>query len=279
MSGLMTQALRRSTAGIHVAAIPPSLMVVVQNVISTAWRILLEEVAQGSFSICKSTEDQITERLYMILGELDAAGDSAVSGLSQLQCPVREGNVRNHDGAHVDRQPDLAFRPIRNLISCGNTVPTAIFIECKPIDSKHPVPSIYCLEGLIRFVNGAYAWGVDRAMMVGYVRNVCTLPGGLATAFVDSELSQRMALVGNLQVQPNTASGDTVCQSTHSRQFQLPDMTRLAGQIVINHLWLRPPEPCELTHCRDLSVSGVTPNGIGKAHISTGCGIQCQNGL
>lgn len=255
MSGLMTQTLRRGPAGAQVAAIPPSLMVVVQNVISTAWRILLEEVAQGSFSICKSTEDQITERLHMILGELDAAGDSAVSGLSLLQCPVREGNVRNYDCSRLDMQPDLTFRPMRQLIPCANTVPTAIFVECKPIDARHPIPSIYCRAGLIRFVNGDYAWGVDRAMMVGYVRNVCTLPGGLSTAFVDFTLSQRMKLVGNLQVQPNTASGDTVCQSTHSRQFPLPGTARPVGQIVITHLWLNPSEPCELTHCRDLSGS------------------------
>ena len=82
MSGLMTQA-RRPTAGRQVAAIPLSLMIVVQNIMSMAWRSLLQEVRKGDFSICDSTEDQITERLHMILGELDAAGDSAVPGLSQ----------------------------------------------------------------------------------------------------------------------------------------------------------------------------------------------------
>lgn len=254
MSGLMTQALRRHTADGKVAAIPLFLMIVVQNVMSTAWRILLEEVSEGDFSICESTEDQITERLYMILGALDAAGDSAVLGLSKLQSPVREGNVRNYNGAHPDKQPDLAFRPIRDLISCGNTVPLAIFIECKPIDAKHAVPSTYCRDGLIRFVNGDYAWGVDRAMMIGYVRNICTLPGGLSTALADPALSREMELAGTLEGLPNTASGDTVCQSTHDRKFQLPGMVSPVGQIVVNHLWLNPTEPCEQTRCRDISV-------------------------
>lgn len=253
MSGLMTQA-RRPTADGKVAAIPLSLMIVVQNVMSKAWRVLLEEVRQGNFSICNTTEDQITERLHMILGELDATGDSAVPGMSQLQSPVREGNVRNYDGAHLDKQPDLAFRPIRNLISCGNTVPTAIFIECKPIDARHPVPSIYCRAGLIRFVNGDYAWGVDRAMMIGYVRNICTLPGGLSAALADPTLSGEMELSGKLEHVPNTASGDAVCQSTHNRRCQLSGMANLVGQIVVTHLWLIPPEPCEQTRCRDISV-------------------------
>jgi hypothetical protein len=259
MSGLMTQALRRSTAGMRVASIPSSLMVVVQNVMSTAWRFLLQEVEQGSFSICKSTEDQITERLHMILGALDAEGESAVAGLSQLQCPIREGNVRNYDGTKLDKQADLTFRPIRNLVHCGNTIPTAIFIECKPIDAKHPVPSIYCRDGLVRFVNGDYAWGVDRAIMVGYVRNVCALPGGLSTALVDFTLSRQMQLVGKLQVLPNTISGDTVCQSMHGRQFQLPGMTTPVGQIVVHHLWLKPTQPCDLTKCRNLSGNRVEP--------------------
>jgi hypothetical protein len=253
MSGLMTQA-RRLTAGAKVAAIPLFLINIVQDVMSTAWRILVKEVSEGDFSICNSTEDQITERLYMILGALDAAGDSAALGLSKLQSPVREGNVRNYDGAHLDKQPDLAFRPIRDLISCGNTVPLAIFIECKPIDAKHPVPSTYCRAGLIRFVNGDYAWGVDRAMMVGYVRNVCTLPGGLSTALADPHLSREMELSGKLETMPNTTLGDTVCQSSHNRTFQLPGVASPVGQIVVNHLWLNPTEPCEQTRCRDLAL-------------------------
>lgn len=254
MSGLMTQALRRSAAGLQVAAIPPSLMVVVKNFLSTAWRILLEEVAEGSFSICGSTEDQITERLYMILGELDAQDEGAVAGLSLLNLSGRDAAVRNYDSTKLDKQPDLTFRPIRNLIPCGNTVTTAIFIECKPIDAGHPLPSTYCRKGLIRFVNGDYAWGVDRAMMVGYVRNICSLPGGLATALVDTAVSSQMELVGKLKVLPNTALGDAVCESIHSRQFQLLGTTKPIGEIIIHHLWLKPAVPCEQTRCRDTSI-------------------------
>ncbi len=254
MSGLMTHALRRPTAGGKMTAIPLSLVIVVQNVMSTAWHSLLQEVREGDFSICDSTEDQITERLHMILGELDAAGDSLVSGWSQLQTPVREGNVRNYNGTHPDKQPDFAFRPIRHLISCGNTVTTAIFIECKPIDARHPIPSVYCRDGLIRFVNGDYAWGVDRAMMVGYVRNVCSLPGGLSTALADPALSRQMALSGKLDSLPNTVLGDVVSQSSHNRKFQLTGIASPIGQIVVNHLWLHPTEPCEQTRCRDILV-------------------------
>lgn len=253
MSGFMTQTHSRPSALGQPVRIPEFLMIAVQNVLSKAWHILQEDVSQGHFSICDSTEDQITERLYMILGELDAAGDDAVQGLTDLQSPVREGNIRNFNGQHPDKQPDLAFRPKRGLISTGNTVPTAIFVECKPIDARHPVPSTYCGEGLIRFVNGDYAWGVDRAMMVGYVRNICALPGGLSTALKNPTLSGRMQLVGQLKDLPHTASEDAVCQSTHIRTFLAPDTASPAGNIAVNHLWLHSSEPCEHTRCHDVS--------------------------
>ena len=140
MSGLMTRGLTAASATFP-AKIPVFLFVVVQNTLSTAWRILLEAVKAGEFSICAATEDEITERLHLILGELHAAGDDAVRGLSQFETSTREGNLRNFNGNHLDRQPDLTFRPLRGHIQTINTVPTAIFIECKPIDSAHPVAS------------------------------------------------------------------------------------------------------------------------------------------
>ncbi|EMX8451029.1 TPA: hypothetical protein L3996_002575 [Pseudomonas aeruginosa] len=251
----MTNALRRHDLDMRPKAIPLSLMTVVENALSMAWRRLLDDVEKGAFSICQSTEDVITERLYMILGELDSAGDDAVPGLSLLQTPAREGNIRNFNGDHLDKQPDLTFRPIRNLIPSSNTVPTAIFIECKPVDSVHPLISTYCRSGLMRFINGDYAWGVDRAMMVGYVRNICALPGGLFTAFSDPLLSSELGLNGQLEPLPNTAAGDAVHQSLHWRCFLVPEASAPAGKISINHLWLYPSKACEQSRCRDISAS------------------------
>lgn len=250
MSGLMTRARCRAPADQLPKAIPTALIVVVQNAISLAWQYLLDEVREGNFSICYSTEDEITEKLYMILGELDAADDDAIPGLSLLQTPVREGNIRSFDGEHLDKQPDLTFRPIKGQIPSNNSVPTAIFIECKPVDSTHPVPSTYCRAGLIRFVNGDYAWAVDRAMMVGYVRNICVLPDGLAAALADPALSSELGSSGKLAPLPNSGLGDIVCQSTHKRAFVLPGTSSAAGEIHINHLWLHPEEPCESSRCR-----------------------------
>lgn len=253
MSGLMTGRWSRPAAANAPAPIALSLLVVVQNALAVAWRVLLEEVEKGLFSLCEADEDDITERLYMILGEMHAAGEAAVSGLSQFETPVREGNMRSHDRKHKDKQPDLAFRPLRGYLHTSNTVPTAIFIECKPIDHRHPLPSTYCRAGLIRFVNGEYAWAVDRAMMVGYVRNLCALPGGLSTCLDDALLASELALHGSLETLSPTAFGDIVCQSKHRRAFALQGSLVPAGIITVHHLWLRPLEPCEQSRCRDNS--------------------------
>jgi len=250
MSGLMTRGLTAASAAFP-AKISVSLLVVVQNTLSTAWRILLEAVEAGEFSICAATEDEITERLHLILGELHAIGDDAVRGLSQFETSIREGNLRNFNGDHLDRQPDLTFRPLRGHIQTRNTVPTAIFIECKPIDSDHPVASTYCRSGLIRFVNGDYAWAVDRAMMLAYVRNVCTLPDGLSSSLASTG-SAGMNLQGNLETIAPTTAGDAVCQSKHDRSFCLPDACKPVGLITVHHLWLYPTVACETSRCKGM---------------------------
>lgn len=253
MSGLMTRSWMRPAPALAPVSIAPSLLTVVQNTLAMAWRELVQDDQRGQFSICGATEDEITERLYMILGEIHVAGDAAVLGMSKFETPVREGNVRNFDGKHLDKQPDLTFRPLRGYIPTHNSVPAAIFIECKPIDSRHPLPSTYCRSGLLRFVNGDYAWAVDRAMMVGYVRNNCCLLGGLATCLSNGQLALELALRGTVGVLSPTAFGDSVCQTQHDRGFTLPGGLLPAGMITVHHLWLYPVVPCERSRCLDNS--------------------------
>lgn len=251
MSGLMTSGLTAAYAAFP-ARIPEALVTVVQNTLSVAWQILLQAVQSGEFSICMATEDQITERLHLILGELHAAGDDSVSGLSQFETSAREANLRSFDGKHLDRQPDLTFRPLRGFIQTRNTVPTAIFVECKPVDSTHPIAGTYCRTGLVRFVNGDYAWAVDRAMMLAYVRNICHLPQGLSSCLANQSLAQELNLLGNLQPALPTINGETVCMSQHDRRFCLPGSNLSVGSITVHHLWLYPAKPCETSRCRSV---------------------------
>lgn len=250
MSGLMTGTWSRPSQPSRPSPIAPSLLKVVEDVLSTAWRVLLDEVSAGRFSICIAKEDEITEQLQMILGELHASATDVVPGYASFSMPNRDSKLRSYDGKHLDRQPDLTFHPLRGSIPSTNTALAGIFVECKPIDSDHPVPSTYCKEGLIRFIRGDYAWAVDHALMVGYVRNDCSLPDGLAPCIDDDLIGQAYRSQGSLISLGTTILGDVVYQSTHQRDFPLAPLHETAGPITLHHLWLHPSTPCEISKCR-----------------------------
>jgi hypothetical protein len=189
MSGLMTGSWQRPGPPQAVSAIPEFLMMLVERALSHAWQVLLRDVAAGKFSLCSAKEDEITEQMQVILGELHAAEPEPVAGFSQLSLG-RDGKVRSYDGRSLDLQPDLTFYPLRGSIPTINTAFAAIFVECKPVDSNHPVGSAYCEAGLARYIRGDYAWAVDRALMVGYVRNRCWLPSGLAACLEGASRQQ-----------------------------------------------------------------------------------------
>jgi len=230
--------------------IPVSLMVIVQNALAHAWRQLLEEVAEEQFSICGEDEDIITERLYMILDDLYSNEPETIQGFSVFQTPVREGNLRNRAGNKLDCQPDLTFRPLRDQLEARSSAMAAIFVECKPIDSTHPIGSTYCKAGISRFVREDYAWAVDRAIMLGYVRNICPLPGGLAYV-LDSDAGQKKYRVKKgLTSLGQTNHGDEVYCSVHHRGCKSASPHTPSLPIALHHLWLKPEKPCETTKCK-----------------------------
>lgn len=247
MIGLMTGAAKTSD---HVVKIPDSLIRIVADVIAVAWRHLLNEYDNSTF--CGFVEDEITEKLYMILGEIDDDPMEELRELAQLQSPVREGNMRNYNNKHSDKQPDLTWRPVKGLLGkVGNTATAAIFIECKPIDKGRPVGSTYCKKGLVRFVNGDYSWRVNRAMMVGYVRNLSILPGVLQTSLDGSGMDTLLGYPGTLRKELDTIKNDAVWSTTHARSFKLDSIP--VGDIQVDHLWLYTLEPCECSTGRGSS--------------------------
>lgn len=247
MRGLMTG---RGAAAGRPCEIPMSFMAVVQNALAHAWRILLEQVAEGRFAICGEEEDTITERLYMILDDLYTNEPETIRGFSLFQLPVREGNLANRAGNKRDNQPDLAFRPIRGQLNTRSSAMAAIFVECKPIDSAHPIGSTYCKAGISRFVREDYAWAVDRAIMLGYVRNICSLSGGLAYVLDSDAGKANYRVHQGLAYSCKTEHGDEVYCSVHHRGGRSISDNTPSPPITLHHLWLQPEEPCESTRCK-----------------------------
>lgn len=239
MTGLMTGTARPTAEMIE---IPDSLVRVVADMVAVAWKQLL--LKYSNEELCEFVEDAITERLYMILGEIDADPAEELREITSLQSPVREGSIRNYNNEHPDKKPDLAFRPMKGYLgTVRNTATAAIFIECKPIGQSRPIGSTYCKNGLIRFVNGDYSWQVNRAMMVGYVRNVSYLPSGLKTALIDPAMRKLLGCSGILSQEKSTITGDKVWSTSHTRSFDLNG--EAVADIQVDHLWLYPEKPCE----------------------------------
>lgn len=247
MNGLMTGGEVHS--GI-VCQIPESLMSVVKNAISCAWAILNEQVRGGHFQICGAHEDTITEQLHMILGKVQSDGSYILPEILELQTPVREGNLRNWNGSKLDCQPDLTFRPTRKLLNSNNAVAEGVFVECKPIDLAHPVGSEYCKKGLNRFVIGDYAWAVDRALMVGYVRNICPMPDGLNYILSKSRAKRDYKILSPLLEVYETKWHDQTYRTKHGRTIPPSPITETPEPIELDHLWLYTDEPCESTRCQ-----------------------------
>jgi len=248
MRGLMSRYGKASDH--YISEIPVSLMAVVQNALGYAWRILLTEVADGQFTICNTHEDVITERLYMILDSIYCDKPELIDGFALFETPVREGNVRNHRGDRPDCQPDLTFRPLRGQIVAKSSVMSAIFVECKPIDSSHHVGSAYCQEGISRFVKGDYAWCVDRAIMLAYVRNICKLPDGLSYVLDQKKEIKNYQLVQKPISMGKTGSGDSIYSTVHNRSSLALSSAIKSTSVTLHHMWVSTVEPCETSKCR-----------------------------
>jgi hypothetical protein len=107
-----------------------------------------------------------------------------------------------------------------------------LFVECKPVDHKHPILSCYCKKGLIRFVNGDYAWAMQNALMVGYVKARYSFKK-LASVLDDSKKSAILKTTDHYAIDDYA-----IYRSSHKREFEWPESRGQACPISVSHLWL-----------------------------------------
>jgi hypothetical protein len=216
-----------------------AIFLVVENAIREAWDILRRQPC-GDLDLLSAAEDPITEKLCEVLCD-QVYSRGRVPGFDRqiFGKPTRESKVKNYNGKHLDKMPDL-------LLDLVDRPPVAIphqdwlFIECKPVDSDHPAGSCYCDKGLIRFVNGGYAWAMQEAMMVGYTREGYTISPKLNDA-----LHERSGTIRTLRFPSQCAKSratrfsECVSITEHERAFPYVETGKQAPLITIRHLWLR----------------------------------------
>lgn len=214
------------------------VFLVIEEAMRVAWGLLRSNPRSG-FDLLTAPEDEVTHEFYEALYD-QVFAKRLVDGFNNdlFAAIAREAKLRNYNGAHLDKMPDLLIR----LIGRDVYYPSQdwLFIECKPVDSDHPAGSHYCDKGVIRFVGGEYAWTMTSALMVGYVKQGYAISPKLVDAF-----NARPATISTLEgpapcpSSSATQTSEAVHISRHARAFTYTVTEVLAPAITIRHLWLR----------------------------------------
>lgn len=205
-------------------------LLLLRNVIQTAWE-LLKENAPVNFLLDSEEEDTITQLLVEIIeNRLRKNGEVAGFDRRSFGYVSREPKITNYNKEHPDKMPDIFFPLNREGLVLSDQ--DGLFVECKPVDAKHPVLSCYCQKGLVRFVNGDYAWAMQNALMVGYVAEGYSFKK-LATA-LDEKGSVTFGTSSHSEL-----AEQGIYHSSHQREFEWLEGHGKACSISVSHLWLQ----------------------------------------
>jgi hypothetical protein len=199
------------------------------KVIKRAWQ-LLEEMPPSNFILQSANEDTITQVLVdeIIENRLRRSGEVDGFNCALFGKVIREPKITNFDKKHPDKMPDIFFDLKRDQLPILSNQ-DGLFVECKLVNNR--LFSRYCKEGLIRFVNGDYAWAMQDALMVGYVK------GHYSFRKLASVLDGKKSAV--LRTTNHSAIDKyTIYCSRHNRDFEWPESRGHACPISVAHLWL-----------------------------------------
>lgn len=225
-------------------------MAVVHLGFVAAFKAYRKEAEHKKVSLATQGEDDITAALCNfldndVLRRKQSGKRSAIPGFDNtlIESIVRHSGTTDYTGAKLKKEPDLfiKLRPPEG----SRVLPSdyAIFVECKPVDKKHSINKRYCDDGLIRFVNGDYAWAMQEALMIGYVRQNYTLHQNLDFALKDSMRNQAMGMQGGTLVPLSLTNPKSyrktqlLHESTHRRNFMWRWNKGSAHPIRVYHSW------------------------------------------
>ena len=211
--------------------ISPRIVLLLCMVIKRAWQ-LLEEMPPSGFILQTADEVTITQILVEIIeNRLRKNGELEGFNCALFGKVTRDQKIPNVDKKHPDKMPDIFFDLRRDQLAILSDQ-DGLFVECKPVDRNHPILSCYCKKGLVRFVNGDYAWAMQDALMVGYVKARYSFKK-LASVLDDSKKSAILKTTNHAAINEYA-----IYRSNHKREFEWPESRGQACPISVAHLWL-----------------------------------------
>lgn len=220
--------------------IPLAMFLIVEEALRVSWQKLKDRV-DPRIDIRTADEDDVTHDLYEVI--FDEVYDKGfVDGFDEEHFTVvtRETKLRNYNGEHLDKMPDLMVRV------AGRTAPDFhhrsqdwLFIECKPVDADHTVGVHYGAKGIARFIRGDYAWTMTNALMVGYASLGYTIdPKLIETLESRGEEFEVLEMPKRCSRSPVCAGCDPLYSTMHRRTFAYTENGNAAPPIKLRHLWL-----------------------------------------
>ncbi len=218
------------------------VILLVRQVFIEAFAVLRTRCAAQKTPLAAWKEDEVTVAVRGIIENDFRQKGTAVHGFDKRRFETvnRQTEVETYDLKSFGKKPDMLFR-LRSDEESPRILSTqdGLFVECKPVDAAHPAGGDYCDAGLIRFVEGTYAWAMQDALMVGYVRDQRTIKNHLRPA-----IASRPALCATTNALPvndpaaaPTALTEALHASVHRRPFSWIAQKGPACPITMYHSW------------------------------------------
>lgn len=212
----------------------PRQLRIVERAIAVAWNYLMNApgfVKWVETAIERDITVELQRQLIALLNTNEVRGFTAAA----FAPPIRGQEIEDYSGIKKEKRPDLTFlrlaaRPVSNH--------NAQFYECKVIGRGRTVDD-YHKDGVMRFVDGRYAWGMPHAGMIAYVSPP---PPSAASTTLESYWQKNredtpLGGIPTCALELDTTACPPIAVSVHARQFPLPNHAE-PGDIVLRHLWL-----------------------------------------
>lgn len=189
----------------------------------------------------EANEDGISSALVNVFDDILKVNADWLSDLAVVFYPLPIYNSQygpvDYLGQPLTVKPDLTFRKAYSNPGISQ-LNASLFVEAKLVEQGKTM-SKYCGDGLIRFVEGKYAWAMPQAMMVGYRRNTKQrLPNTLATYFARSGKREEYHLLRGPVPFPPSRYRECSYLTEHARPWEYPKTGASPGSITVVHLWL-----------------------------------------
>lgn len=217
-------------------------MLLVEKALRLVWAESTKRFQCHRIEFGNADEDDISSALVMVFDNIWSNDRHLLSELAKYFDPVPAFNSQvgalDYLGQKLKYKPDITFR--RNYTESGMSVlNSCLFVEAKLVDRTKTMGN-YCGDGLMRFVEGKYAWAVPQAMMLGYVRSSDQhLPDTLAQHFNRHEKTAEYKLAEGPVAFALSRYSDRSYRTVHNRALRYPETNRPLGPITVVHLWLR----------------------------------------